>query len=96
MPEEKNDSRNRIIKSAIKLIGEKGSLHITIREIAIEAQVNIAAVNYYFRSKNILFKEIEEYFNLEVASISHILKDKKLDSRKRLLTWAINYMDYLA
>jgi len=96
MNEEKNDSRNRIIKSAIKLIGEKGSLQITIREIAVEAQVNIAAVNYYFRSKNILLKEIEEYFNLEVASISHVLKDKKMDARERLLSWAEKYMDYLA
>jgi TetR/AcrR family transcriptional regulator, regulator of cefoperazone and chloramphenicol sensitivity len=96
MFEEKNDSRNRIIKSAIKLIGEKGTLNITIREIAAEAQVNIAAVNYYFRSKTILFKEIEEYFNLEVAAISQVLKDKNLDQRERLLRWAGDYMDYLA
>jgi TetR/AcrR family transcriptional regulator, regulator of cefoperazone and chloramphenicol sensitivity len=96
MPEEKNDSRNRIIKSAIKLIGKKGSLNITIREIAAEAQVNVAAVNYYFRSKTILFKEIEEYFNYDVASISHVLKDTKLNPRERLLSWATNYMDYLA
>ena len=96
MNEEKNDSKNRIIKSAIKLIGEKGSLRITIRDIAAEAQVNIAAVNYYFRSKNILLKEIEEYFNLEVASISHVLKDEKIDARERLLCWAEKYMDYLA
>jgi AcrR family transcriptional regulator len=96
MPEEKNDSRNRIIKSAIKLIGKKGSLNITIREIAAEAKVNVAAVNYYFRSKTILLKEIEEYFNLEVASISQVFKDKKLNPRERLISWAINYMDYLA
>jgi TetR/AcrR family transcriptional regulator, regulator of cefoperazone and chloramphenicol sensitivity len=96
MLEEKNDSRNRILKSAVKLIGKKGSLNITIREIAIEAQVNVAAVNYYFRSKAILLKEIEEYFNLEVASISQVLKDKKLESREKLLSWARKYMDYLA
>jgi len=33
---------------------------------------------------------------MEVASISQILKNKNIDSRKRLLSWAENYMDYLA
>ncbi len=96
MLEENNSSRNRIIKSAIKLIGIKGSLNITIREIAGEAQANVAAVNYYFRSKAILLKEIEEYFNKEVAGICHILKDGKIPPGERILIWAKDYMNYLA
>jgi len=96
MSEENNDSRNRIIKSAIKLIGTKGSLNITIREIAHEAKANVAAVNYYFRSKSILLKEIEEYFNREVAGICIILKDEKIPPKERILIWAKDYMNYLA
>jgi len=96
MFEEDNSSRNRIIKSAIKLIGIKGSLNITIREIAYEAKANVAAVNYYFRSKSILLKEIEEYFNREVAVICGILKDEKIPPKERILIWAKDYMNYLA
>ncbi|MDD5658471.1 MAG: TetR family transcriptional regulator [Actinomycetota bacterium] len=95
MLEENNGSRNRIIKSAIKLIGIKGSLNITIREIAHEAKANVAAVNYYFCSKSILLKEIEEYFNREVAGICRILKDEKIPPKERILIWAKDYMNYL-
>lgn len=96
MVEENIGSRDRIIKSAIKLIGIKGSLNVTIREIASEAQANVAAVNYYFRSKAILLKEIEEFFNKEVALICHILKDEKIPPKERILIWAEDYMNYLA
>ncbi|MDD5659231.1 MAG: TetR family transcriptional regulator [Actinomycetota bacterium] len=96
MVEENIGSRDRIIKSAIKLIGIKGSLNVTIREIASEAQANVAAVNYYFRSKAILLKEIEEFFNKEVALICRILKDEKIPPKERILIWAEDYMNYLA
>lgn len=52
-----SDTRSKIISVAIDLIGRHSNLNITTREIAKKANVNLAAINYYFRSKeNLLMK----------------------------------------
>ncbi len=43
---------------AQKLFMEKGFAGTTIRDIATEAETNVALVNYYFRSKDKLFEQI--------------------------------------
>ncbi len=43
---------------AQKLFMEKGFAGTTIRDIATEAETNVALVNYYFRSKDRLFEQI--------------------------------------
>ena len=44
-------TRNALIMTAIDLMGRYGFDHVTIRQIADAAAVNLAAVNYHFRSK---------------------------------------------
>lgn len=53
--------RETIIESAIKLFSVKGFEGTSVREIAAEAGVNVAMINYYFVSKEKLFESAVEY-----------------------------------
>jgi AcrR family transcriptional regulator len=56
-PEEKN-VREQILNATVELIEEKGLSQLTVRTIARRARVNIAAVNYYFGSKEKLLDAV--------------------------------------
>ena len=55
------DKREIIIKSAIKLFSAKGFEGTSVREMASDANVNVAMINYYFGSKEKLFESVVEY-----------------------------------
>jgi AcrR family transcriptional regulator len=55
------NKRETIIKSAIKLFGTKGFEGTSVRDIAADAQVNVAMINYYFGSKEKLFENVVEH-----------------------------------
>jgi len=48
------DTKTRILDAAEKLFGEKGFDATSLRDITAEADVNLAAVNYHFQSKDSL------------------------------------------
>jgi AcrR family transcriptional regulator len=48
------DARERILAAAERLFAQKGAEKTSIREITADAGVNVASVNYYFRSKDAL------------------------------------------
>jgi AcrR family transcriptional regulator len=50
-----------IIESAIKLFSTKGFEGTSVRDIASDAGVNVAMINYYFGSKEKLFESVVEY-----------------------------------
>jgi AcrR family transcriptional regulator len=52
------DARERILSAAERLFAQKGIEKTSTREITAEAAVNVASVNYYFRSKEALAEEI--------------------------------------
>ena len=58
MAEEPQDTEAKIKEAARKVFLEQGYEGAKIRQIAEEAGVNLALVNYYFRSKDQLFKSI--------------------------------------
>lgn len=49
-------SRERLLKSALRLFAEKGYSKTSTREIADAAQANIAAISYYFGDKAGLYR----------------------------------------
>ena len=53
-----------IIESALKLFSTKGFEGTSVREIASDAGVNVAMINYYFGSKEKLFESVVEYRSL--------------------------------
>lgn len=50
--------REQIILACIAVIEREGIEALTVRGVAQEARVNIAAINYYFRSKDRLLEEV--------------------------------------
>ena len=50
------DTKTRIMDAAEKLFGEKGFDATSLRDITAEADVNLAAVNYHFQSKESLIE----------------------------------------
>lgn len=60
MGSEMNDMEHKIIEAAIACIEEYGINDTTVRKIAAKAGVNIAAINYYFGSKDDLFARVME------------------------------------
>jgi AcrR family transcriptional regulator len=51
-------ARTRILDTAEALFANEGPAAVTLRSIAAAADVNVAAVNYYFGSKDKLFEEM--------------------------------------
>jgi len=51
-------ARSRILDTAEELFAREGAAAVTLRSIATAAEVNGAAVNYYFGSKEKLFEEM--------------------------------------
>ncbi|WP_438022481.1 TetR/AcrR family transcriptional regulator [Sorangium sp. So ce233] len=68
-PAHADDPRQRLVVAAIDQIEKHGMGQVTVRKIAAAAGVNIAAVNYYFRSKEALLAAALE------GSIRHMLAD---------------------
>ncbi len=54
MAEKGDETRKRIVLAAIECIERQGIVNVTIRTIAAEAAVNVAAINYHFGSKEAL------------------------------------------
>lgn len=52
IPESPADAADRIVVATLRAIERDGLDSLTVRSIAREAGVNIAAINYYFRSKD--------------------------------------------
>jgi len=54
------DTKTRILNAAEKLFGMNGFDATSLRDITAEAQVNLAAVNYHFQSKDSLIDALIE------------------------------------
>jgi AcrR family transcriptional regulator len=62
-----SDPKQRILNAAISLFSQKGFAAVGVREIAAEANVNIAMISYYFEGKVGILKEILEDFFVKYA-----------------------------
>ncbi len=58
MKEDKKSIQQKIILATITCIEKKGIQEVTNRDIAKEAKVNSAAINYYFGTKENLLEEV--------------------------------------
>jgi TetR/AcrR family transcriptional regulator, regulator of cefoperazone and chloramphenicol sensitivity len=51
-------TRERILKTALRLFADRGYEAVSVRTIAAKAHVNQAAINYHFKSKDGLYHEV--------------------------------------
>ncbi len=70
MGDVEKDAKQRILEAAIRLFARQGSGKTGMRELAREAGVNLAMINYYFGSKLELLKAIfDHYFDQHEAYV---------------------------
>jgi len=77
--------KETIIESAIKLFSIKGFEGTSVREIATDAGVNVAMINYYFGSKEKLFENVVEYRTSFLRGVfSELVNNKKLSQIEKV------------
>jgi len=57
-PRDRQRTRQRLIDVATRQFAERGFKRVTVRDISHEARANVAAVNYHFRDKLGLYREV--------------------------------------
>lgn len=92
----KNKTKEKIIQVAMDIIALEGFHGITIRKIAANAGVNVAAVNYYFGSKENLISEAFTYLTVQLKDTFSILKNNDKDARTLLSEFITSYMSVIA
>lgn len=93
MSKKEISARDRIVAATIGVIGQEGLQSLTTRRIAQEADVNIAAINYYFGSKDKLVELALEKTLDEMAGLpGDFLELEKLDARARLRAFLAGLM----
>ncbi len=85
------------IKSAARTVFlKKGYAATRTREIADEANINLALLNYYFRSKEKLFEMIlHETLIGFIEDITSIMNDENTSLEKKIEMFTSNYIDFI-
>lgn len=92
----RDNTEERIRAVAKRLFTEKGYAGTTIREVAEEAGVNVALLNYYFRSKEKLFTSIFiENFEEYSQELEAILYYENISLEDRIRRFVNEVSDHL-
>lgn len=96
--EKKDSTTEEKIKIAAKTVFyKKGFTATRTRDIAEEAGLNLALLNYYFRSKAKLFEIImAETFAGFIGSMKVILNDEKTSLEQKVQIIAERYIDFIS
>jgi AcrR family transcriptional regulator len=75
-----------ILSAALDVLIEQGYGAITFREIARRCGLRVGAVNYYYRTRNELIRElIESVISPYLKVVDSIFSDPKMDAEQRFL-----------
>ena len=89
-------AEEKIKSAAKKLFTQKGFAAVKTRDIAKEAGINLALLNYYFRSKQKLFDIIMlENFRKFIHGISLEIFDEKATIQQKIEKVTEAYIDFL-
>ncbi len=93
----KDISTEEKIKNAARIVFHKKGFSATrTRDIAEEAGINLALLNYYFRSKEKLFDIIVlETMQAFFKSINQVFNDSSTTLESKIETLVVNYIDLL-
>ena len=87
------DKKAHIMNHAIALFADKGVEGTSIRELALEANVNVAMINYYFGSKEKLVESIiEDKMTYMKDKIEEMLANEKLSEIEKIDTIIESYV----
>src|SRR5579862_6316911 len=89
-------TEEKIKQAARKLFTEKGFDAVKTRDIAKEAGINLALLNYYFRSKEKLFDLVMiENFEQFIRQLIPVLGDERMSLDERLTLVVERYINML-
>src|SRR5579864_8042073 len=89
-------TEEKIIAAARNLFTQKGFDATKTRDIATEAGINLALLNYYFRSKENLFEIImKENMGRFMEVISDIVNNEETSIEEKIEALVNNYIDML-
>lgn len=89
-------TEQKIIQAANKLFIRKGYAATGARDIADEAGTNLALINYYFDSKENLFKEVvQEELKMLLNTIESILSDENITAEDKITSITESYTNLL-
>ncbi|WP_406241972.1 TetR/AcrR family transcriptional regulator [Tissierella carlieri] len=84
----------KILDKALYLIGKIGSFNVPIRAIAKEANVNVSAVNYYFRTKDEMLRHVKEFYIDNTIAAYSILDSDEYNDKEKVILSANEIMEY--
>ncbi|HOV11325.1 MAG TPA: TetR family transcriptional regulator [Bacteroidales bacterium] len=88
-------TEEKIKRAALELFLEKGFERTSIRDIAGKAKINIALMNYHFKSKENLFDSIfSELLQAYTPSLNNILSSE-LPLEEKIKEYVSKYIDIL-
>ncbi|WP_176544919.1 TetR/AcrR family transcriptional regulator [Bacillus cereus] len=90
---ENPDPKERIIQVTLEIIGTQGTDKVTIREIASRVGVNVAAVNYYFGSKNNLIQQSMQYFADKMQEAFSNFQQKEIPLKDKLYLFLTTFAE---
>ncbi len=81
---EKSSARKKILHSAEQLFIQKGYNNTSVRDVCRAAKVNIALINYYFTSKEDLYKEVIRLKTEPIIrSLKELSEDKEISAKDK-------------
>ncbi len=89
-------TKDKILDATLNIISTEGFQNVTIRKIAQAANVNVAAVNYHFGSKNNTINKALEYLMLQAKEIFQYLLNDNEDPKVSLKIFVDQYSKNLA
>ncbi len=88
------ETRERILKVATDLFAEHGFDGASVREIAKQAKVNLAAVNYHFSNKQNLYHEVLRHglaqFTLQMEKLAREKKRSTVEFAQAIYEMLLN------
>ena len=89
-------TEEKIKKAALTLFTKKGFAATRTRDISEEAGINLALLNYYFRSKEKLFELVmSEILQNFFKAMTQIFNDKTTSLDEKVKTFVNNYTELL-
>jgi AcrR family transcriptional regulator len=88
---------DRLLQVAVEVFAECGFREATVREICSRANVNVASINYYFRSKEALYAQALAFAFQEANRLYPLdaVLDKGLPPEQRLTLFIGNFLHKL-
>lgn len=97
MTEQELTTEEKILEAASKIFTEKGFSGTRTRDIAEEAGINLALLNYYFRSKEKLFEQVMKVKVLLLfGKILPIISDENTSLEEKINLASEKYFEILS